>query len=106
MFGEMKNIFENYFFYIVVFFFLYVISSGDVVGIFIGERIGECIWLGSKVNIYDVFIVKIDFLLINFLKWIYFNENIIVEECFYGIFCYWDVFKYGVIIGKISGLIE
>lgn len=89
-----------------MFFFLYVISSGDIVCLFFGERIGECIWLGSKVNIYDVFIVKIDFLVINFLKWIYFNENIIVEECFYGIFCYWDVFKYGVIIGKISGLIE
>lgn len=67
MFGEMNNIVDNYLIYIVVFFFLYVISSGDVVGIFIGERIGECIWLGSKVNIYDVFIIKIDFLVINFL---------------------------------------
>lgn len=50
-----------------MFFFLYVISSGDIVGIFIGERIGECIWLVSKVNIYDVLIVKIDLLVINLL---------------------------------------
>lgn len=46
---------------------LYVISSGDIVCLFIGVRFGKCIWLEFSRNIYDVLIVKIDFFMIKSL---------------------------------------
>lgn len=106
MFGEMKNTLENHSLHTVALSSPHVISSGDVAGTSTGERIGECIWPGSKANIHDVSIVKIDSSLINSLKRTYFNENITVEERPHGILCYRDVFKYGATTGKTSGSIE
>lgn len=106
MFGEMKNTLENHSLHTVALSSPHVISSGDVAGTSTGERIGECIWPGSKANIHDVSIVKIDSSLINSLKRKYFNENITVEERPHGILCYRDVFKYGATTGKTSGSIE
>lgn len=51
----------------MVVLFVYVISSGDIVSLFIGVRFGKCIWLEYGGNIYDVLIVKIDFFMINSL---------------------------------------
>lgn len=50
-----------------MFFILYVFSSGDIVFLLDGRRIGECIWLKGKEDIYDVLILKIEFLVISFL---------------------------------------
>lgn len=64
----------------MVFLFVYVISSGDIVCLFIGVRFGKCIWLEFGVNIYNVLIIKIDFFMINFLRRIVFDEYIIIDE--------------------------
>lgn len=106
MFGEIRNTLQNDSFHTVALSSPHVISSGDVACSSTGEIIGECIWPGSKANIHDVSIVKIDSSLINSLKRTYFNENIIVEERPHGILCYRDVFKYGATTGKTSGSIE
>lgn len=106
MFGEMKNTLENHSLHTVALSSPHVISSGDVAGTSTGERMGECIWPGSKANIHDVSIVKIDSSLINSIKRTYFNENITVEERPHEILCYRDVFKYGATTGKTSGSIE
>lgn len=51
----------------MVLLLLYVISSGDIVCLFIGVRFGKCIWLEFGGNIYDVLIINIDFFMISFL---------------------------------------
>lgn len=106
MFGEMKNTLENHSLHTVALSSPHVISSGDVAGTSTGERIGECIWPGSKANIHDVSIIKIDPSVINSLQRTHLNENITVEERPYGSLRYRDVFKYGATTGRTSGSIE
>lgn len=106
MFGEIRDTLQNDLSHTVALSSPHVISSGDIACSSSGERIGECIWPGSKANIHDVSIVKIDSSVINSLKRTHFNENITVEERPHGILCYRDVFKYGATTGKTSGSIE
>lgn len=106
MFGEMNNTVDNHSIHTVALSSPHVISSGDVAGTSTGERIGECIWPGSKANIHDVSIIKIDPSVINSLQRTHFNENITVEERPYGSLRYRDVVKYGATTGETRGSIE
>lgn len=105
MFGEISTL-ENPSIHTVALSSPHVISSGDIACSSTGERIGECFWPGSKANIHDVSIIKIDPSMINSLQRTYFNENITVEERPHGSLRYRDVFKYGATTGKTSGSIE
>nr|XP_034316397.1 uncharacterized protein LOC117685919 isoform X2 [Crassostrea gigas] len=106
MFGEMNNTVDTHSIHTVALSSPHVISSGDVAGTSTGERIGECIWPGSKANIHDVSIIKIDPSVINSLQRTHFNENITVEERPYGSLRYRDVVKYGATTGETRGSIE
>lgn len=79
-FGEIKNALEKDSIQTVALSFPHVISNDDIVCLSTVERIGECIWPGSKANIHDVSIVKIDSSLISSLQRTVLKENITIEE--------------------------
>lgn len=80
IFGEIKNALEKDSIQSVALSSPHVISNDDIVCSSTVERIGECIWPGSKANIHDVSIVKIDSSLISTLQRTVLKENITIEE--------------------------
>lgn len=106
MFGEIKNALENDSIQTVALSSPHVISNGDIACSSTGDRIGECIWPGSKANIHDVSIVKIDSSLISTLQRTFFNENITIEEITKEKLHYRKVFKYGAATKETHGWIE